>query len=501
MPDHTPQPAGSPTESRLDPPHPVHGPSTKAAATAAVGDAGGHARGALELESSQPIEKHAAELAERLQRQQEALQRRAAELDAREADLADKVESAKLWFEEQNQLLEQGGLPPQDASAPPAVDEQAAEALDEMRRALSRREHELDQRQADLYREIEELTAQKGKHGDRVADLDRRQQKLERLEEEIKQREATLSVEQSGKGKAEADLQRRRAEVEAQTQDLQNQIAEFAQREAQLAARQAEIQLAIKRYEALGVTERRIAEAESQSNQSNARALHLDEAEAMLSEEKRVLQRAQSQLKADRQALQQTQLMERRKIEEERAAFKQEMAHEKALLARRSERVDERESALERLQVELQETQREVLEMRLATEETWAQLTGALAPATLTRSIAQVRARLSDHYEQTLRELEERRVELESVSTQLGEEQHRLEEHGRQLLEWSRRRDEEIEKQAARLVARERELDRQQAHYETLETKWDRERAELRARIRDLLGSMRHGSGPAAKAA
>jgi len=36
--------------------------------------------------------------------------------------------------------------------------------------------------------------------------------------------------------------------------------------------------------------------------------------------------------------------------------------------------------------------------MRLATEETWAQLTGVLAPATLTRSIAKVRAQLADQY-------------------------------------------------------------------------------------------------------
>ncbi|TWT77073.1 hypothetical protein Pla123a_25030 [Posidoniimonas polymericola] len=492
------------SESRVDPPHAIHRATAKTAAKAAVGGEVAEAPAALELESSMPIDKHAAELAQRLQQQQDALQRRAAELDARELDLQAKVESAKLWFEEQNQLVEERPGGERDPSADAAAAERAKRELEELRAAIAKREQELDARQAELYQEIESFTNDRGKHGDRIAELDRRQQAIQRREEEFKARQQELNGQLKSRSTVEAELERQRVELESQQQELQNQIAGFAEREAQLAARQAEIQLAIKRYEALGITERRIAQAESQSNESHARAIHLDEAEAMLAEEKRSLQRERSQLNADRQAMQQQHLMERRKIEEERVTMKQEIAHDKELLSRRAERIDDREAALERLQVELQGTQREVLEMRLATEETWAQLTGALAPASLTRSIAQVRARLSDHYEQTLREMEERRVELEGVSKQLGDEQSRLEEHGRQLLEWSRRRDEEIEKQAARLIARERELDRQQGQYESLEVRWNHERSELRARIRDLLSNMRHGpsgEGPLAKAA
>ena len=75
----------------------------------------------------------------------------------------------------------------------------------------------------------------------------------------------------------------------------------------------------------------------------------LPRAEAMLAEEKRALQRDRSQLKAERQAMQQQHLIERRKIEEERVAQKQEIAHDKELLSRRAERLDDREAALERL--------------------------------------------------------------------------------------------------------------------------------------------------------
>ena len=57
--------------------------------------------------------------------------------------------------------------------------------------------------------------------------------------------------------------------------------------------------------------------------------------------------------------------------------------------------------------------------MRLATEETWAQLAGALAPASLTRSISQVRAKLADHYRDVLAELAQRSEQLEAVRRDL----------------------------------------------------------------------------------
>ena len=82
-------------------------------------------------------------------------------------------------------------------------------------------------------------------------------------------------------------------------------------------------------------------------------------------------------------------------------------------LEQREAEIDARENALAQMQAELRNTQREVLEMRLATEETWAQLSGALAPASLTRSIGQVRSKLADHYRTTIEELAERSEQLE----------------------------------------------------------------------------------------
>lgn len=486
--------SNKPADSRVDPPHAIHRAAHKPELVAQAAGEIGNAPPALDLESTPAIEKHAASLSERLQEQHQALERRAAELQSREGDLEAKVESARLWFEEQSLEIEQqrAELGVGDNAPTMGPDPEVLNALEEQKSALESRERELDSRQADLYEQIEELTAQRGRHAERVAELDKRQQHSERVAEEMLERESQAARDHAAKGKQAADLDRQRAELEAQQQELENRAAGFAEREAQLAARQAEIQLALKRYEGLGINERRMATAQREANEAAARTLHLDEAEAMLAEENQSHQRDRQQLQIDRQAWRQEQLIERRKIEEERSLAKQEQAHKETLLRERSERVDEREAAIQRLQVELQASQREVLEMRLATEETWAQLTGALAPASLSRSIAQVRTRLADHYGQMLAQLEDRRAELDTVADQLAEEQERLEDHGRQLQGWAQRRDEEFEQQAARLIARERELDRQQRQYEQMEARWSHERGELRGRIQELLAAMRH---------
>jgi hypothetical protein len=129
--------------------------------------------------------------------------------------------------------------------------------------------------------------------------------------------------------------------------------------------------------------------------------------------------------------------------------------------------------------------------MRLATEETWAQLSGALAPASLTRSISQVRAKVADHYRQTLDEIATRTQQLESLRRDLAEQFAAQESQRQELQGWAERRHADIEQQASRLVAREQELDRQQQHYEQMESQWHIERTDLQAEVRRLLATIR----------
>jgi hypothetical protein len=175
------------------------------------------------------------------------------------------------------------------------------------------------------------------------------------------------------------------------------------------------------------------------------------------------------------------------------------------LLARRGQLLDQREAelaqrsaALEQLQEELRAAQREVLEMRLATEETWLQLQGALAPASLSRSIAQLRVRLADHFHVAAEEAIGRRRELELVRQELCKEHGHLQQQRQDLESWLSRREQDVEERAARLVEREQELDVQERHFQFAEKAWHAQRAEYQREIQRLLGKDRVGLSNAA---
>jgi chromosome segregation ATPase len=222
-----------------------------------------------------------------------------------------------------------------------------------------------------------------------------------------------------------------------------------------------------------------------------ARRRYLDEAEAQLAQEKAELANGIQELANHKRQLEEHAVRERRALAAQQQVSQTELQHRTQQLEQRETEIDSREGALVQLQAELRTTQREVLEMRLATEETWAQLSGALAPASLTRSISQVRAKLADHYRVTLDELAERSTQLETVRRELSQQLQSLESQRAELNAWAERRHSDIEAQAARLVAREQELDRQQLNYEQMESQWHIERSDYQGEIRRLLATIR----------
>ena len=167
--------------------------------------------------------------------------------------------------------------------------------------------------------------------------------------------------------------------------------------------------------ERLGVTEERLQTLQEEARKFAARKRYLDEAESQLSQEKSELADALREVANQRRQLEEQAVRERRAISAQQQLAQTDLQQRTQQLEQREAEIDARENALAQMQAELRNTQREVLEMRLATEETWAQLSGALAPASLTRSIAQVRSKLADHYRTTIDELAERSEQLELV--------------------------------------------------------------------------------------
>jgi chromosome segregation ATPase len=150
-----------------------------------------------------------------------------------------------------------------------------------------------------------------------------------------------------------------------------------------------------------------------------------------------------------------------------------------------------RRAELERLRMEVREAQRETLEMRLATEELWSQLTLAAPPSSLARSLGRLRQRLADHYRLANAELSEQRQEMESLRTRLNEHHERLAQREHELQDWFERRQADLQQQSESLAAREEDVERREAEVRQLHETWQEERAALQREIRGLLQSCR----------
>jgi chromosome segregation ATPase len=175
----------------------------------------------------------------------------------------------------------------------------------------------------------------------------------------------------------------------------------------------------------------------------------------------------------------------------EKAEIAEETKRRRERFDARELQLDRREESLAELQDDLAQTQQEVMEIRLATEEIYSQLSGALAPASLARSIAQTREKLADQFQMRENQLARQLHELEQIKAEIAEQHEKLIAQRTELDAWIRKRQKAVEEQASRLIAREKELDRQETHFLTREKQWEAERTEYKSEIRRLLHSLR----------
>ncbi|QDU91019.1 hypothetical protein Pla175_44350 [Pirellulimonas nuda] len=467
-------------QARIDGPHgPVRPPAERAQAERRPARVAASGSAALQPEQVDPATLQASELVARLAAQQEELDRRVALIESQEAEVESKLRNARLWLDGQRQELDarEAQLEQREKSvAAPTPEGDSAE--------IKKRAAELDARQAELYQKLEKLAHDRSRCDAELRSIADREERLAALTEAAAEERRRIEA-------SESDLSLLRAELAAAKEENDRDADDLARREAQLAVRRQEVSTALKRFESLGKAEQEIAKLREAAAQFSARARYLEDAEGLLEKDGAAVAEERRELHEQRMRLQEQAERERRELAAEQAAQQTDARRTSERLAAREAELDQRQSALEQVHAELSRSQREVLEMRLATEETWSQLTGALAPASLARSIAQVRARLADHYQHVTAELAERRRDLDEVSRSLEARAEGLETRRADISSWAKRNEEDLERRAAQLVARERELDRQQQHYEKLEQKWSAERGEYRAQIRRLLAELR----------
>ena len=536
--------------TRLDSAHVAHDPQAGSPTELPAGDSVLPALMLVETTSSptdlpggpvlaKQLQKQADELAERLQHRHQLLDRRESELNARAAAVETQSRSTDLRLAERQeliaaqleqiadhrQLLEQrlaeSGIEPDSGIALPdeleatmvrarqtgATADKSGEseptdrdehsngsvpqADSESQAELESRHRELDQRQAQLYQDIEDLTAQRAQLTMQRDEVETLRSELDTVRTALTSERERVERESSELSKNSADFESLQIDLDARTTESEDRCRDLDHREHQLGLRTKEIDSALKRFKRLGVTEQRIRTAEQQAEETDARSRYLDDAEAMFADQQVEFDRERQQLQCDRRQFERQQRRDREAFETERNQHDAEVRRQTQRLNHRRDGLDSRETALAQLQAELGASQKDVLEMRLAAEEVWARLAGALAPAALSQSIAQVRAQLGEHYRLANAELSARLDELRQASAQLIEQRETLLNQKTELENWADRRREEMERQAARLIAREQELNRQHAYYEDLQGKWEAERAGLRREIQQLLTELR----------
>lgn len=161
-----------------------------------------------------------------------------------------------------------------------------------------------------------------------------------------------------------------------------------------------------------------------------------------------------------------------------------DLERKRQAVQRRAEHADKCRASLKQLRDELGRMHHETLEIRLATEELWVQLSGAAPPAALTRSLGRIRTKLAEQHAQANAELAEQKKELETIRGQLDSQLNKLIEHKRQFERWAAGRQQDCETQASRLVAREEQLQREEDYLREQAKHWRAERLGFQQELR-----------------
>ena len=171
--------------------------------------------------------------------------------------------------------------------------------------------------------------------------------------------------------------------------------------------------------------------------------------------------------------------------EQRKTAAKRQFDERLAQLHEKSERLEHRRMAVEKLHQDVTRMYREAIEVRICTEEIWAQV-GDVSSTEMTERLAVLRRRLDDQYHLARQQLGDRKAEIQRLVQELSNHESNLSNRRNEVRGWVARRQEEIEQQARQLVDREQELDSQSANLRHSERQWRSEREQLQQELRRL---------------
>jgi hypothetical protein len=353
---------------------------------------------------------------------------------------------------------------------------------------LRNRQEELDHRESELNSRIARLESDA-----RTARLwlDERETDLASRAEALVQRHQELAAREQALAKREEEMAQKGRELSEQETALTKQEREVKARLARLATVEASQQREVSVSDA-----EKVEQLQHAADDLNKREQWLDEAERRLAASQADAEALCEQLAADRRDLAEQSAALQEQIAAERRQALAEIEEKRQSVQRQAKHVDECAAVLRQLRGELGRVHQETLEVRLATEELWAQLSGAAPPATLTLSLGRIRAKLAEQFRQTRVETSEQKRELETIRSELAGQHEKLIEQKGLFEQWVAACQEECRQQASRLVAREQELQERETLIRQQGQRWQAERLRYQIELRRLQPQGNDGARP-----
>ncbi|WP_339731311.1 hypothetical protein [uncultured Gimesia sp.] len=199
----------------------------------------------------------------------------------------------------------------------------------------------------------------------------------------------------------------------------------------------------------------------------------------------------------ERHELNQTQRMsqEYEVWKKDRDAQKVELRRQNDMLSLHAENLERRRERLDTLRAEVEETHRGTLEMRLALEEGWAQLTQVEGEAAARARLEKAREALASHYRQLRESLSVERQEQEHTQEVFHRHRDEFRQERQDLSEWVAERDEQLRLRSEQLRFEAEQMAIRDAAWDQNRETWLQEKVHAELIIRELLQQLAEVTG------
>ena len=217
------------------------------------------------------------------------------------------------------------------------------------------------------------------------------------------------------------------------------------------------------------------------------------EREGSIDRESRIAERSKIAALSEIQRQQRRSEEEREAILRETESRQRRTKQQEASLADLVARLEERSQRLNRLRAELDQTQSEILEQRLVTEEARTSLLRDAASSDLARArLEQARGDVQSFFERLHSQVAAERDKVELTAVDLAARQQQFRNDRSELEQWFAKREGELSARVAGSVVDDQHqmIDTMQNELATLQSRWKNDRCEAEKTIRDLLDKL-----------